>query len=214
MHPTIAAALLVLSLPAALVAQGSRNGEPRETAAAAAATADPLHPGDVVRVRIWREPDLSGEFTVDPDGVVVFPKLGPLHVTGYSAATLRERLVRDYGEFLNHESIELTLLRRLQVLGAVRNPGLYPVDGTMTVTDVLALAGGATPQGNPRRVELIRGSARVTARLSEDAPLAGSPMRSGDQLFVPERSWLSRNTGVVAGVATAGAGIIVTLLTR
>ena len=43
------------------------------------------------------EPDLSGEFTVDPDGVVVFPKLGPVHVTGYSAATLRERLVRDIG---------------------------------------------------------------------------------------------------------------------
>jgi polysaccharide biosynthesis/export protein len=213
MRTTIAAALLVLSLPAAARAQEAPAAEPRQTAAATA-TADPLHPGDVVRVRIWREPDLSGEFTVDPDGIVVFPKLGPLHVTGYSAATLRERLVRDYGEFLNHESIELTLLRRLQVLGAVRSPGLYPVDGTMTVTDVLALAGGATPHGDPRRVELIRGGTRVTARLAADAPLAGSPMRSGDQLFVPERSWLSRNTGVVAGIATASAGIIVTLLTR
>jgi protein involved in polysaccharide export with SLBB domain len=213
MRTTIAAALLVLSLPAAALAQEAPAAEPRQTAAATA-TADPLHPGDVVRVRIWREPDLSGEFTVDPDGIVVFPKLGPLHVTGYSAATLRERLVRDYGEFLNHESIELTLLRRLQVLGAVRSPGLYPVDGTMTVTDVLALAGGATPHGDPRRVELIRGGTRVTARLAADAPLAGSPMRSGDQLFVPERSWLSRNTGVVAGIATASAGIIVTLLTR
>jgi protein involved in polysaccharide export with SLBB domain len=213
MRSRLAAAAALLAAVLATPAGAQIQPDARE-AATAAATADPLRPGDVVRVRIWREPDLSGDFTVDPDGMVVFPKLGPVHVTPFSAATLRERLVRDYGEFLNHESIELTLLRRLQVLGAVRNPGLYPVDGTMTVTDVLALAGGATPQGDPRRVELIRGGERVTSRLDVDAPLGSSPMRSGDQLFIPERSWISRNTGVVAAVVSTGATLFLALLTR
>jgi polysaccharide biosynthesis/export protein len=207
-----AAALLALAFPAPAAEQTA--GATPQVAEPGEAAADALRPGDVVRVRIWREPDLSGEFPVDADGVVVFPRLGPMHVTGHSGAALREHLVEEYGRFLNHASVELTLLRRLQVLGAVRSPGLYPVDGTLTIGDVLALAGGATPQGDPRRVELVRGGERVTTGLATDATVASSPIRSGDQLFVPERSWLARNTAVVAGVGSAFATVLVTLLTR
>ena len=206
--PLLAALLLLAAAPRALPAQPGGGEAP------AAAAADPLRPGDVVRVRIWREPDLSGEFPVDADGMVVFPKLGPRQVTSESAATLRERLLRDYAEYLVNPSVEVTLLRRLQVLGAVRTPGLYPVDGTMTVADVLALAGGTTPQGDPRRVELVRDGRRVDARLATDGQVASSAIRSGDQLFVPERSWLSRNTGVVAALVSAGATALLTLATR
>jgi polysaccharide biosynthesis/export protein len=213
MRPLLtAAALLALALPAPAAAQTAVA--PRQVAEPGEAAADALRPGDVVRVRIWREPDLSGEFPVDADGVVVFPRLGPMHVTGHSGAALREHLVEEYGRFLNHASVELTLLRRLQVLGAVRSPGLYPVDGTLTIGDVLALAGGATAQGDLRRVELVRGGERVTAGLDTDATVASSPIRSGDQLFVPERNWLARNTAVVAGVGSALATVLVTLLTR
>ena len=203
MRTLIAVLALAVLAPAAAAAQ-----------APAADPGDGMRPGDVVRVRIWREPDLSGEFTVDADGVVVFPKLGPLTVTGESGPALRDRLIAAYAEYLSHPSIEVTLLRRLQVLGAVRNPGLYPVDGTMTVTDVLALAGGTTAAGDPRRVELIRGGARVVARLAVDSPVAGSHIRSGDQLFVPERSWASRNTGVLAAIVSTGATVLLALLSR
>lgn len=210
LHPL--AALLALSALAAAPAAAQQPSPP--PSADAGVRADALRPGDVVRVRIWREPDLSGEFAVDGDGTVVFPKLGPRPVTGESTGTLRDRLVAEYAEYLTHPSIEVTLLRRLQVLGAVRSPGLYPVDGTMTVADALALAGGATPAGDLRRVELIRGGERVRAHLEVDGTIAGSPIRSGDQLFVPERSWMSRNTGVVAAIASTGATVILALLTR
>jgi protein involved in polysaccharide export with SLBB domain len=213
MRPILtAAAVLALAFPAA--AAGQTAAAAPQAAGSGEAAADALRPGDVVRVRIWREPDLSGEFPVDADGVVIFPRLGPVHVMGYSGAALREHLVEEYGRFLNHASVEVTLLRRLQVLGAIRSPGLYPVDGTLTIGDVLALAGGATPQGDPRRVELVRDGERVTARLATDATVATTPIRSGDQLFVPERSWLARNTAVVAGVGSAIATVLVTLLAR
>lgn len=182
-------------------------------ALAQSASSDALRPGDVIRLRIWREPDMSGDFAVDETGGVVLPRIGPIKVTDDSAESLKARLVKAYSAFLNHSSIDVALLRRLQVLGAVRNPGLYPVDATMTIADALALAGGTTPQGHPDRVELVRDGQRLEARLSRNMQLTASQIRSGDQIFVPERSWVSRNTGVVAAGITASVSIIVALLT-
>lgn len=176
--------------------------------------AEVVRPGDVIRLRIWREAELSGDFTVDETGMVVFPKVGPLYVGEDSPVSLEDRLVDAYGAFLRHTSIEVSVMRRLQVLGAVRSPGLYPVDATMSVADVLALAGGTTPQGDPRRIELIRGDARVTGDLSADARLAGLHVRSGDQIFVPERGWLSRHMSLVAASLSAGVSLAIALLAR
>ena len=200
----LAAALLV-SVPVAAQA-------PAPVAAAQAGSGDPLRPGDVVRLRIWREPDLSGEFPVGAGGEVVLPKVGPMPVAGQPADTVRARVVRAYTAFLQHSSVDVVLLRRVQVTGAVRNPGLYNVDPTMTVSDALALAGGTTPQGEPDRVALFRGGERVDVRLTGSTPIAASAVRSGDQLVVPERSWLSRNTGVVAAAITGGVSLLIALV--
>src|SRR5690606_5029284 len=164
-----------------------------------------LQPGDVVRLRIWMEPDLSGEFPVDNRGVVVLPRIGPVTVTSESAESLRDRLTAAYGEFLNHTSIDVVFLRRVQVLGAVRSPGLYQVDPTMNVSDVLALAGGATNQGKMDEVHLIRNGQRV-ANLSPLTRVGASAIRSGDQLVVPEKNWIVRNPGIVIGAVSAVLG--------
>ncbi|HEX2092213.1 MAG TPA: polysaccharide biosynthesis/export family protein [Longimicrobiaceae bacterium] len=185
---------------------------PGAASAQSAGPADPLRPGDMVRLRIWREPELSGDFPVDEDGVVVLPRIGPLRVAGESPARLQERLVGAYQEFLQHNSIDVVLLRRVQVLGAVRNPGLYPLDPTMTISDALALAGGPTSEGRPNRVELVRDGKRVPVKLSTNTRIASSPIRSGDQLFVPERGWLSRNPGIAAAVVTGAISVLVSLV--
>jgi polysaccharide export outer membrane protein len=165
----------------------------------------------VIRLRIWREPDLSGDFPVDESGVVIFPKIGPTVVSTESPESLRAKLVRAYQEYLRNPSIDVTLLRRVNILGAVRNPGLYSVDATMTVADALALAGGTTPQGDPRKIELIRNGKRLVARVSRHMRIADAPIRSGDQLYVPERGWVSRNAVVVASAITASASLIIAL---
>ncbi len=116
-----------------------------------------LRPGDRVRLSIWREPDLSGEYQVDERGEVVFPKLGAMRVIDLSADSLKQLLVHDYTAYLRDPSVEVTLLRRVNVLGSVRSPGLYQVDQTETIADVLAQAGGPTPDGKPDRVELRQG---------------------------------------------------------
>jgi len=174
-------------------------------------SADLLRPGDLIRLRIWREPDLSGDFAVDQLGTVVLPKLGPMAVTKQSPESLKARLIAAYQVYLNHPSIDVMFLRRVQVLGEVRNPGLYPVDPTMTLGDAVALAGGTTMDGNPNKVKLIRDGVTLSGSLSRGARVGDSQVRSGDQIFVPERSWISRNPGILATYITAGVGLFIAL---
>jgi protein involved in polysaccharide export with SLBB domain len=217
--------LLLIASGMLLLSSGPLTGQSQTTPPGAVVTpvatttqsngAEPLRPGDVVRLRIWREPDLSGDFPVDETGVVVFPKIGPLKVTTESPASLRAMLIDAYSKFLNHNAIELTLLRRIQVLGAVRQPGVYPVDPTMTISDVLAVAGGTTTEGDPNRMELIRAGKRVGGTISRQSLIGESRVRSGDQIFVPERSWVRRNSGfLAAALITAAVSTVVTLATR
>lgn len=168
----------------------------------AADTSAALRPGDLIRLRIWREPDFSGDFPVDEGGVVMLPRLGALDVTSEPPDSLKARLVREYRTFLNHSSIDVVFLRRVQIVGAVQKPGLYHVDPSMTVADALALAGGVLPGGRPDRVEIMREGGKLPGTISGRMVISHSPVRSGDQLYVPERSWVSRNPGlIVAGIS-------------
>ena len=199
------ALLLFASLllqPALARAQGSDVQVPADTGGGT------LKPGDVVRLKIWREPDLSGDFVVDEHGVVVVPKLGRVEVVGLSPDSLKSQLITSYSVYLRNPAIDVILLRRITILGGVRNPGLYPVDPTMTMADAYALAGGIAPEGKHDEVELVRGAERTKYKLSGTTRIADTPLRSGDQLYVPTRSWLSRNTWVV----TAALGTTTTVL--
>jgi polysaccharide biosynthesis/export protein len=171
-----------------------------------------VRPGDKLRLTIWREPDLSGDFLVDEDGIVVLPKVGRIDVLKLSTDSLKTLLVARYSESLRDPSVQVTVLRRVNVLGKVRNPGLYHVDLTTTVGDVLALAGGVSSDGNENRIELVRGGRRQPVRLSPDWRLADSPIQSGDQLFVAERSWFARNSGLVAAAVTGAALVFAALI--
>lgn len=210
----IALHLVALSAIAAppLAAQQERHQQ--QAASAPAAAADAPQPGDVVRLRVWREPELSGEFLVNEDGIVVLPRLGPVDVTRVSADALEQRLIREYSRYLNHAAIEMTLLRRVQILGAVRTPGVYPLDPTMTIADAIAVAGGPAPHGHPNKVELIRGGEKLDIELVREARITDSPIRSGDQLYVPERSWFYRNSGIVSAALTASVSLIIAVLYR
>jgi protein involved in polysaccharide export with SLBB domain len=203
---SVAAFLMLQVIPA----ESSAQAQP----AAAAATGGfaTLRPGDVIRVRIWREPDMSGEFTVDERGVAVLPRLGPTQVADAPIPDVKTRLEQQYAVFFQPGTVEITTLHRISVVGAVRSPGLYPADPTMTVADVLALAGGPTAAGK-NEILLMRDGRRVGSPLSLSTPLTRTDLRSGDHLMVPERSVWMRDPRFILGVASTAASVY-WLLTR
>jgi len=174
----------------------------------------PLAPGDAIRIAFWREPELSGEYQVDEKGTVVLPLLGSRSVSGFAPEQLKAQLTEDYGkELRTPDDVQIVLLRRVRVLGAVKQPGLFLVDPTMTLGDAVALAGGATIDGKLSGIRIMREGHEVHANLDQSTTMA-EHLRSGDQILVPERSWLSRHTSLVIGGGLSAAAIIVASLLR
>jgi polysaccharide export outer membrane protein len=175
-----------------------------------------VRPGDVIVVKVWREPDYSGEFQVDARGRVVLPLLGEIAVRGRNAETLRDSLRTAYRVYLNNPSIEINVLRRIAVSGEVGRPGLYPVDATISVGDLISLAGGVTSAGNKKKIQLLRNGQVIVSGLGPGTVLQNSPVQSGDQVFVPQRSWVSRNGGVFlyAGISVATSVLVAVLVRR
>lgn len=86
--------------------------------------------GDVLRVMVWREPTLTGDFAVDREGMVTLPMLGSLRADGVAWLTLRDSLMAGFRRQVKSDAITLTPLRRVYVLGSVLRPGMYMLDPT------------------------------------------------------------------------------------
>lgn len=202
-HHGLALLLGLLSAPSVSAQQSAvadaTAGLPRVTAG--------VRPGDVVRVWIWREQDYSGEFPVDARGSVVLPLLGEVVAPGRTAEQLADTLRQAYRKYLNNPSIQVTVLRRVSVQGEVVKPGLYPADATITVGDLVSLAGGITPNASRDKIRLVRDGRVIVSGLGPGTVLQRSPVQSGDEVFVPQKGWLARNGSVLllGGVSIVGA---------
>lgn len=170
-------------------------------------------PGDVVRLNIWREPDLTGEFLVQEDGVAVLPRLGAVRVTDDTPSSLKTRLVAEYGKTLINPSIEVVVLRRILITGEVGSEGVYPVDPTMTLVEVLAMAGGPNTGAKRDRVDLIRGGREIEIDLGDPLAVRNVSLQSGDQLRVPRANAWIRNWQLVVGLVSSTISLAI-LLTR
>jgi protein involved in polysaccharide export with SLBB domain len=178
-----------------------------------------LRAGDMVRVRIWREPDLSGDFIVDEYGRVTLPLVGAKQVLGESSESLQKKLETDFASSVKDPSVQIVFLRRVSVQGAVRAPGLYPMDATMTVGDALAMAGGRGPDAADTALELWRDGTMLYGQVPTSVFIGQLETKAGDELRMPKWSWLARNgmntaSLIQIGVLTTLSIIQIALITR
>ncbi len=211
-------ALLVTAHARPALAQAQAPAPPADRTATsddgitAPADAERIRPGDIVRLTVWREKDLSGEFPVNQFGLVVLPLVGEYDVSHETQWSLREKVIKDLRKSRYNPSIELVVLRRVRVVGEVNEPGVYPLEPTMSVADAVAMAKGRNQFAEEGRVVLRRDGRVVNADLRVDTKLSDAQIQSGDEILVPRRGWLDRNlTAVVAGASTV-LGILVTVL--
>jgi protein involved in polysaccharide export with SLBB domain len=159
-----------------------------------------LAPGDLVRIMVWGRAEYSGQFQVDEEGQLHYPVLGTIQTEGITIAALRDTLRIGLERLFTNPFVTVTPLFRVAVLGHVRNPGLYTVDPTLSVLDVVALAGGPASAANMDKLTVYRGGA-ATVMSMEDAVLHGQTLqnmgvRSGDEIMVP-RQWFAREDWVI-----------------
>lgn len=171
-------------------------------------TLEPLEPGDALKLNFWREPELSGQYEIDEAGMTVLPILGARDVTRPPAGELKLQLTDEYNREIRNQEVQITLLRRVRVLGEVNRPGLYYLDATMTLGDAVALAGSVTGQGKRNDIRIVRDGVEVNSNLSL-SELALEQVTSGDEILVPERTWFSRYGAFLIGAVISATGFIV-----
>lgn len=143
-----------------------------------------LGAGDKVRVTVFGEPYLSGEFTVNANGTVSLPLIDPVSVAGKTLSQteglIREKLAAG---FISDPKVSVDILqyRPFFIMGEVKNPGSFPYVADMTVLHAVAIAGGFTPRAAKSKILLQRGN-------QEDISVKSTtPVLPGDVITVKER---------------------------
>jgi len=139
--------------------------------------------GDQLRVTIFGQPDLSGEFEVDSSGRITMPLVGDLRVVNTSVNDVEDMIVNVLSpDYLQNPvvSVEVLTYRDFFIIGEVANPGPYAYVGKMTVITAVAMAGGFTYRAVEDEFIISRDGRQFAGRKE-------SPVLPGDVIEVQER---------------------------
>jgi polysaccharide biosynthesis/export protein len=171
-----------------------RLAAPAEVTVAPAAPGYVIGLGDVLRVVVWKEPDLTLEAAVRPDGMITFPLLGDLPAAGRLPGELARTLVTELDRFIEKPRVTVSVSQatsaRVYVVGQMVRPGEFPLSGRMTVLKALALAGGFKEFARPDSIVIIREDQTVIPfnfkRIAEGKDVSQNVLLlAGDTIVVP-----------------------------
>lgn len=148
-----------------------------------------LGAGDKVRVTVFGEPSLTGEFQVSSAGMLSLPLVGDLQASDLTVAEFQrsvEVALRNGYLLEPRVSAEVLTYRPFFILGEVGSPGTYPYAAGLTVLNAVATAGGFTYRANTNRVFIRRAGASAEesyALTSRTRVAPGDTIRIGERLF-------------------------------
>lgn len=156
-----------------------------------------IGPSDVLTVRVFGEPELSGDYRVESTGAVTLPLVGDVALDGLTPDQARERIETAYNaKYLRDASVTVLIKeansRKVVVLGQVSKSGSYPYEERMTVIDAIARAGGTSKLADVNRTIITRTldgkSVRLEANVGDirSGKAPNVEVLPGDIVFVPE----------------------------
>ena len=177
-----AALAAILASPAAAqtkrVASSVMAGQPGEYR---------LGSGDKLRVQVFGEDSLGGEFSVSGSGRIALPLIGEVDALGLTASELQSRITAALKDgYLKDPrvGVEVLTYRPFYILGEVGKPGEYPYSNGLTVLDAVARAEGFTYRANTRRV-IIKHLGEIGVH--EEVMTTDTPVAPGDTIRIKER---------------------------
>ena len=182
--------------------------EPRQALAQAGTTPPPsdtttrlvgvLRAGDLLKIHIYRDSELSGEYQIDARGTVQIPGIGVIRAAGLDPLEVKERLAEALrARGFSQPELAVYPLVRVSVLGEVRNPSLYSVDPGTSLIQLVTLAGGPTERANLQKTRVVREGRAFDVNL--ESALTGSSsgrvvLNSNDVVYVPRKTGFTRET--------------------
>ncbi len=161
-----------------------------------------IGPSDLLSIRVWKNPDVSSDVTVRPDGTITLPLIGDLTAIGRTPTELQEEITTQLSTYLKGEGLVVSVAvaaansYNFTVSGNVERPGVYTSQRYLTVLEAIQLAGGPNRFASPSDTKLFRRLKRTSAKtrtipidypsvLDGSQPEANLFLLPGDQLYVP-----------------------------
>ena len=146
-----------------------------------------LGSGDKMRITVYGEQDLSGDFLVNATGRIQFPLLGEIQAADLTVQEFGRALTAELGaKYLRNPkvSIEIQNYRPFYIIGEVNKPGEYPYESGLSLHGAVALAGGYTYRANDSSVYIRR----LGSEAEKSMPVTGQiKIYPGDVVRIPER---------------------------
>lgn len=184
--------LAMLALGFTQTACASTDGAQVAAATEAAATADTeyrLASGDKLRISVFAEDTLSGEYIITSSGNVTFPLIGNVAASGQTVEQLQATIAKSLADGYVRDprvTIQVISFRPFYILGEVNRPGEYPVSTGLTLEQAVASAGGYTYRANTKRAYLKRAN-DAEATLVDVRGNKPIIIRAGDTIRIRER---------------------------
>jgi polysaccharide biosynthesis/export protein len=156
-----------------------------------------IGPNDVLSIFVWKEPDLTRDVTVMPDGKITYPLIGEIVAQGHTASELKKAIGDKLQNFVTAPEVTVIVKEsRSQVIytvGKVTKPGPYPLAPGMTVMQALSAAGGFTEWADTKNILIVRkeGGKETQLRFNYKEFTSGEKLEQnivlmpGDTLVVP-----------------------------
>lgn len=162
-----------------------------------------IAPGDLLQVFVWREPDLSRELRVRPDGYVSVPLIGDLFAVAKTLKRLAAELTQALSQFVNNPQVTVTLgtssTLRFYVLGKVNKPGEFPLVGRTTAMQALALAGGFLEYAKTEEIKILR----------QELAVAGGKAKTQEVVLPLNYKAISQGQGLQQNIALKPGDVVV-----
>lgn len=156
-----------------------------------------VNPGDVLGVSVWKEPDLTREVLVNPDGHLSFPLAGDINAAGMSIEALRAELANRLSRYIPDPVVTISAIQisgnKIYVVGQVARPGEFLMARNVDVMQAISMAGGTTAFAQLDEVKILRrtGDRQIAIPFKYSDVAEGRKLeqnillRAGDTIIVP-----------------------------
>jgi polysaccharide export outer membrane protein len=146
-----------------------------------------LGPGDRLRIKVYSEPELTGEYEVNSTGFVSLPLVGQVKASGTTTSQIERNIAAKMKGQVSQDpkvNVEIAAYAPFYIFGEVKKAGEYPYRPGLTMADAVATAGGLTYRANENKIYLRRAGSPVEEMVSLDMRVRLYP---GDNIRVDER---------------------------
>ena len=119
-----------------------------------------IGPEDVLGVLFWRDQEMTGDVTVRPDGMITLPLVRDVKAAGLTPDQLADAIQKAAADYIAEPSVTVVVRqinsRKVFITGEVAKPGAYPLPSSMTVMQLIAVAGGLTEFADSKGISIMR----------------------------------------------------------